>query len=490
MGKSTAPKKAAVKEVVSRKVAQAVKKVDDKKASSKKDEKKKTKKKEPTPEPESESESESEPKSESESGDSSDSDEFSSERDSSSDEEESDTEMKDASDSDSGSDSEDGSEDEKKPAAKANGVKVENKKMAVRSDDSDSNDSSDSEPKTEKNAVEKAKASDSESGASDGSDSESDSDSVSVSDSDSDSESESEEEKKEEKKEEKPTEKKRKAEAAPVFEAKKSKTEASAENQTGSCTLFCGSLSFNVDDEWLKSEFAEFGCHSARIVWDRERDRSKGFGYVEFNTPQEASKALAAKKGAEIDGRAVNLDYSVPRPQNDNKDRASKFGDKRSAPSDTVFIANLDFDVDESILSAEAEKFGTVVSLRIPTDRESGERKGFGYLTYSSIDEAQAAVDGLSGQMIGGRAVRTDFSTPRDNNNGGGRGGFGGGRGGRGGFGDRGGRGGGRGGRGGRGGFSDRGGGRGGRGGFGDRGGRGGSRGGFSSFQGQKKKFD
>jgi len=218
------------------------------------------------------------------------------------------------------------------------------------------------------------------------------------------------------------------------------------------------------------------------------------FGYVEFNTPEETANALAAKKGAEIDGRAVNLDYSVPRAQNENKDRASKFGDKRSAPSDTVFVANLDFDVDESILSAEAEKFGTVTSLRIPTDRDTGERKGFGYITYSSIDEAQAAVDGLSGQTIGGRAVRTDFSTPRDNNSGGGRGGFGGGfgggRGGRGGFGDRGGRGGGR---GGRGGFNDRGGrggGRGGRGGFGDRGGRGGSRGGFSSFQGQKKKFD
>lgn len=217
---------------------------------------------------------------------------------------------------------------------------------------------------------------------------------------------------------------------------------------------------------------------------------SYSFGYVQFNTPEEAAKALAAKRDAVIDGRAINLDFSSPRPQSENKDRASRFGDKRSAPSDTVFVANLDFDVDESILSAEAEKFGTIISLRIPTDRDSGERKGFGYITYSSIDEAQAAVDGLSGQMIGGRAVRTDFSAPRDNSSGG-RGGFGGGRGGRGGFGDRGGRGGGR---GGRGGFNDRGGrggGRGGRGGFGDRG-RGGSRGsgGFSSFQGQKKKFD
>lgn len=90
---------------------------------------------------------------------------------------------------------------------------------------------------------------------------------------------------------------------------------------------------------------------------------------MEFNTSEEASKALAAMSGADIDGRAIRLDFSIPRQRNDPKERAAKHGDMRSAPSDTVFIANLDFDVDESVLSAEAEKFGPIVSLRLPTDR-------------------------------------------------------------------------------------------------------------------------
>jgi nucleolin len=116
---------------------------------------------------------------------------------------------------------------------------------------------------------------------------------------------------------------------------------------------------------------------------------------------------------------------------------------------------------------------------------ESGQRKGFGYIQYASVEQAKAAVEAMSGAYVSGRAIRTDFSTPRDQSNGGGRGGRGGargGRGGRGGFNDRG-------GRGGRGGFNDRGG-RGGRGGA--RGGRGGStnRGGFGDFQGKKVSFD
>jgi nucleolin len=115
---------------------------------------------------------------------------------------------------------------------------------------------------------------------------------------------------------------------------------------------------------------------------------------------------------------------------------------------------------------------------------DTGNRKGFGYIQYDSIDSSREAVEKMNGAFIAGRAIRTDFSTPRDPSSGGGRGGR---DGGRGGF--RGGRGGGdRGGRGGRGGGF-----RGGRGG-GDRGGRGGgasrNRGGFGDFSGSKKKFD
>lgn len=116
------------------------------------------------------------------------------------------------------------------------------------------------------------------------------------------------------------------------------------------------------------------------------------------------------------------------------------------------------------------------MGVRLPTDRETGAPKGFGYVTFSTVDEATAALKGAQGIEVAGRPLRLDFSTPRpDNGNFNSRGG----RGGRGG-----------GGRGfGRGGFGDRGGSRGGRG--GGRGGRGGStnRGGFGDFSGRKTTF-
>lgn len=269
-------------------------------------------------------------------------------------------------------------------------------------------------------------------------------------------------------------------------------------------------MSWNIDEEWLSREFEEFGeVVGCRIITDKETFKSRGyvvplyplspccqsnfvlrFGYVEFATAEAAQKAKAAKHDTELDGRQLNIDFSTPRTQGDNgpgktNDRAKRFGDKPSAPSNTLFIGNVSFDCTNDMISEAFSEYGNISRVSLPTDRESGNLKGFGYVDFSSVDEAKAAKEALNGAEIAGRSIRLDFATPRDDNGGGGgRGGFGG----RGRGGDRGGRG--------RGGFGDRGGrgSFGGRGRGGDRGGRGGrggstNRGGFGEFKGKKVTF-
>lgn len=317
--------------------------------------------------------------------------------------------------------------------------------------------------------------------------------------SDGTSESEDEEE------EEKPVEnKKRKADAETTPATKKTKTEAPSGGHQGeksepSKNLFVGGLSWNVDEDWLSREFEGFGeMVSARVITHADTGRSKGFAYVEFADVESATKALEAKDGQELDGRPLRIDFSQPRPDRSyNRDqvqqRAGKFGDNQTKePSSTLFIGNVSFNATQDVITEYFQEYGTINAVRLPTDRETGAPKGFGYVEFSSIDEAKAALDAMNGVDIEGRNIRLDYAGERANG-GGDRGGFGGGRGGgrggRGGFGDRGGRGGfgDRGGRGGRGGFGGRGGGRG-----GARGGRGGTtnRGGFGDFKGQKVSFD
>jgi nucleolin len=248
------------------------------------------------------------------------------------------------------------------------------------------------------------------------------------------------------------------------------------DKDTSATTVFVGHLSWNVDSDWLKSEFEECGeIVSARVQMDRNTGKSRGFAYVEFSDPASVEKALKLS-GKEIDGRAVNVDRSTSNKSsgagNTNEQRRAAFGDKTSPPSTVLFVGNLSWGADENSLWDMFAEYGDVKSVRVPTDRESGKAKGFAYVEFSDIEASKKAFTGAQGVELQGRNLRLDYSQPREDG-GGGRGGARGGRGfdrgsggGRGGFG------------GGRGGF---GGGRGGgRGGFGGgRGGFGGGRGGF-----------
>lgn len=80
--------------------------------------------------------------------------------------------------------------------------------------------------------------------------------------------------------------------------------------------LFVGSLSWNVTDDQLRDFFASAGTvTSASVVMDRETNRSRGFGFVEMSTEEEAKAAVDALNGKELDGRAVTVSEARERSE-------------------------------------------------------------------------------------------------------------------------------------------------------------------------------
>lgn len=78
--------------------------------------------------------------------------------------------------------------------------------------------------------------------------------------------------------------------------------------------LFVGSLSWNVNDDQLKDFFAAVGnVVSANVIMDRETNRSKGFGFVEMSTDDEAKAAVDQLNNKELDGRAIVVSEARPR---------------------------------------------------------------------------------------------------------------------------------------------------------------------------------
>lgn len=92
--------------------------------------------------------------------------------------------------------------------------------------------------------------------------------------------------------------------------------------------LYVGNLAYSVDKSRLEEMFADFGAVvSAQVIMDRETNRSKGFGFVEMGSDQEAQAAIAALNGKNMDGR--NLTVNEARPQ---EPRSGGFGGGRRGP--------------------------------------------------------------------------------------------------------------------------------------------------------------
>jgi RNA recognition motif-containing protein len=78
--------------------------------------------------------------------------------------------------------------------------------------------------------------------------------------------------------------------------------------------LYVGGLPFSVTDERLKELFENHGTvESSKVITDKYTDRSRGFGFVEMGTQQEAEQAIQALNGTEIDGRSLTVNESKPR---------------------------------------------------------------------------------------------------------------------------------------------------------------------------------
>jgi len=89
-----------------------------------------------------------------------------------------------------------------------------------------------------------------------------------------------------------------------------------------SMKLYVGNLSFQTSSDDLNSLFAQAGTvESAAVVEDRETGRSRGFGFVEMSSKEEAQKAIEQFNGKEVNGRSLNVNEAKPR-----EDRGRGFG--------------------------------------------------------------------------------------------------------------------------------------------------------------------
>merc|ERR1711936_1310602 len=332
-------------------------------------------------------------------------------------------------------------EEEEKPAAKP-AAKAVAKKEESSSEDSDSDDSEDEKPasKAEKPAVKPAKKEVS-SDDDDSSDDSSDDDEV------------------------EPAPKKAKSEpmeedGGMVVKSNKNKTLDDIKTPTKGHDKSFGDKSFseegrkifihNVSEEATYEDFQEAVEKHGEVT--DFFNPGRGFAFITYSTNDEAQACIAAMDNSEVAGRTIQMNIARPKGEKGG-DRGGRGGGRgrgggggggrrEEIEGAKLFVHNVSEETDADQLKKAFGKHGTITDAYNPG-------KGFAFISFSSPDEAQAAIAAMNGQHVCGRDIECNIAKPRGDS--GGRGGRGGGRGGggRGGGRGRGGRGGGRGGRGG-----------------------------------------
>jgi cold-inducible RNA-binding protein len=83
--------------------------------------------------------------------------------------------------------------------------------------------------------------------------------------------------------------------------------------------LFVGGLSWGTDDQSLRAAFEAHGTVTdAKVISDRDTGRSRGFGFVTFADASDASAAIAATDGTDLDGRTIRVNVAENKPRRDN----------------------------------------------------------------------------------------------------------------------------------------------------------------------------
>jgi polyadenylate-binding protein len=168
--------------------------------------------------------------------------------------------------------------------------------------------------------------------------------------------------------------------------------------KTGQGNIFIKNLDDAIDNKALHDTFAAFGnVLSCKVATD-EQGRSRGYGYVHYETAEAADTAIKAVNGMLLNDKKVYVGHHISR-----KERQSKLEEIRSQFTN-LYVKNIDPDVSQDELIEVFNRYGSVTSAVIQIDEE-GRSKGFGFVNFESHEQAQAAVDGLHDTDLKGKKL-------------------------------------------------------------------------------------
>ncbi|XP_029112981.1 heterogeneous nuclear ribonucleoprotein A0a isoform X2 [Scleropages formosus] len=154
------------------------------------------------------------------------------------------------------------------------------------------------------------------------------------------------------------------------------------ENQL--CKLFVGGLNVQTTDEGLRKHFEQYGkLTDCVVVQNQQLKRSRCFGFVTYSTVEEADAAMAARPHV-LDGNNVELKRAVAREDAGKPEALAKVK--------KIFVGGIKDDVEEENLREYFSQFGAIEKAEVISDKQTGKKRGFGFVYFEDNDSADKAV--------------------------------------------------------------------------------------------------
>ncbi|KAI3696713.1 hypothetical protein L6452_29213 [Arctium lappa] len=166
--------------------------------------------------------------------------------------------------------------------------------------------------------------------------------------------------------------------------------------RSGIGNVFVKNLNEMIDNVQLQELFKSFGNILSCKVVTLEDGKSKGYGFVQFDSEECANAAIEKLNGTNVGGKQIYVGKFMKK-----SDRVFPSPDAKYT---NLYIKNLDTDMTEDILEQSFAKFGKIVSLVIARD-DSGVSRGFGFVNFENPEDARKAAEDMNGMNLGSKVL-------------------------------------------------------------------------------------
>lgn len=173
----------------------------------------------------------------------------------------------------------------------------------------------------------------------------------------------------------------------------------------------------DTDDKLADMFRAYGGIVSAKVMIDDASGKGRGFGFVSFESPEDAEKACDDLNGKDMNGKTLYVGRAQKKAERQaelkRKFEQMKMDRLNRYQGVNLYVKNLDDTIDDERLRKEFTPFGTISSAKVMSD-STGRSKGFGFVCFSTPEEATKAVTEMNNRIVGSKPLYVALAQRKD----------------------------------------------------------------------------